>query len=221
LFLRVNEENLGWSRNLDWILILLRRVGSLLKTKNKREVKGMVGVNELVEVTRKMLYRECEKRGVNFDEDLVHDVLLRVWKFFKERFDCSRGVKWTTYVWYVIDSVLRDKKKELQKCRNVLSFDCVFSQQDDESGELFWNEVSIELEESFSEKLLRVLRLYDDIGDDFVRLVIGDVDVSDALRSIKVSKKKGEEWIEWWLGRRLSDNERRCCGEIRAFLNEM
>jgi len=180
----------------------------------------MVNVNDLVEVTRKMLYKECEKRGVSFDEDLVHDVLLRVWKFLKEKFDHSRGVKWTTYVWYVIDSVLKDKKKELQKCRNVLSFDCVFSQQDDESGELFWNEVSVELEESFSEKLLWVLRLYD-VSDDFVRLVTGDIDVSNALRSIKVSKKRGEEWIEWWLGRRLSDDERRCCGEIRALLREM
>jgi DNA-directed RNA polymerase specialized sigma24 family protein len=185
-----------------------------------KEVGGMVNVNDLVEVTRKMLYKECEKRGVSFDEDLVHDVLLRVWKFLKEKFDHSRGVKWTTYVWYVIDSVLKDKKKELQKCRNVLSFDCVFSQQDDESGELFWNEVSVELEESFSEKLLWVLRLYD-VSDDFMRLMTGDIDVSNALRSIKVSKKRGEEWIEWWLGRRLSDDERRCCGEIRALLREM
>jgi len=177
----------------------------------------MVDANRFVEVLTKMVYRECKKRGLCPDEDLVQDVLMRGWVALRRLYSQSKGVKWTTYVWYVIDSVLKDRRKELQKCKNVLLFDEVLGKSED--GELE-SDMFVKFEESFSEKLLRIVRWYN-VNEDFVKLVIGDVDVSNALRSIKVSKKKGEEWIEWWLGRRLSEDERRCCGEIRALLREM
>jgi predicted CopG family antitoxin len=73
-------------------------------------------------------------------------------------------------------------------------------------------------EESFSAKVLRLLERYREIDEDFLKLITGDIEVSNALRSITQSRRRGVEWIEWWLGRRLSDEEVRCCEEIRAML---
>jgi len=43
----------------------------------------VIDVDELVDVVNKMVWKECSKRGIKADEDVVHDVLLRMWSLIK------------------------------------------------------------------------------------------------------------------------------------------
>jgi hypothetical protein len=170
---------------------------------------------EFVNVTTKMLCKECYRRGIPVDDDLIQSVLLFVWDKIVRRYDDKRA-KWTTYAWRVIDSFLKDLLIEKSKKLEIVSFEDILCESDcDNKIDHYFADT---YEESFSSKLLKLLAKYSDLGQDFLKLITGDVDVSNALRSIKVSKRKGEDWIEWWLGRKLTDEERRCCGEIKMLL---
>jgi len=173
----------------------------------------MVGANEFIEIVTKMVYRESMKRMIKVDEDLVQDVLVKAWSCMKMLYDSEKGAKWTTYIWRVIDSVLKDKMKDKMKELRNVSLEEMLENGEDlcfASGG-----------ESFRTKLLRLLESYSDlVGEDFFRLVIGDTDISNALKSVSVSKSDGEVWIEFWLGRKLTEAERRCCAEVREMLRE-
>lgn len=187
-----------------------------MSRKNKQGGADMVNAKEFVETVVRMLYSECKKRGLYPDEDLVQDVVMWGWDALKRLYDKDRGVKLTTYLWKVIDTAL---KNVVARNRKVVFLEDMREQDEDGHVRDWYYEDT--RKESFSSKLLRIVERYSGlIGEDFLKLLIGDVDVSNALRSVRVSKVKGEEWIQWWLGRQLTEVERRCCQEIRELLLE-
>ena len=175
----------------------------------------VVGVNELVEVITRMVYRECSKRNICVDEDILHDVFVKVWIFLKKNGEVR--ATWTGYVWRVVNSVLNDLLRERYEWSRFVYFEDMKGEDENESK---FDEFLVDRnDESFSSRLLRVLVRYSGlVGEDFLRLVIGDMDVSNALRSVRLNRKKGVEWIEWWLQRKLTEEERRCCEDIKAIL---
>jgi len=179
----------------------------------------MVNAKEFVEVVTKIVYKECLRRGVMFDEDLQQDVLMWGWDALKRLYSESKGVKWTTYVWTVVDSELKNRlQRKNKELRNVY-LEELRENEDGEVRDWYLEDVR---EESFSSKLLKLLKKYWSlVGEDFLRLVTAGVDASNALRSLSVSRRKGEEWIEWWLGRELTEAEKECCQEIRELLKEV
>ena len=180
----------------------------------------MVEVKEYIETVTKMLYCECRRRNLYADEDLVQECLMRSLEAMKELYDERRGVKWTTYIWRVIDSLLKDELLRRSKELNNVSLEEMRESNSD--GEVRDWYLRDDTRVSFSSRLLNLLSKYQRlVGEDFLRLMIGDTDISNALRSLSISKKGGEEWIEWWLGRALSEVERKCCQEIRELLQEV
>jgi DNA-directed RNA polymerase specialized sigma24 family protein len=174
----------------------------------------VIDMNELVEVVNKMVWKECYKKGLkDVNEDVVQEVLLRMWRLIK-RNNGEVLETWTGYVWRAVNSVLNNLLRERYERMNVVYLEDMVS-EDEEEVDVFLVD---KREESFSVKVLRLIERYKDLGEDFLRLIMGDIDVSNALRSITQSRKKGVEWIEWWLGRKLSDEEMRCCEEIKAML---
>jgi hypothetical protein len=179
----------------------------------------MLDVKEFVEVATKMLYRECLRRGVIFDEDLQQEVLMWGWDAMKRLYNSEKGVKWTTYIWMVVDSVLKDKVWRRNKELRNISLEKMRENDDGEVRDWYLED---KREESFSSRLLKLLRKYWGlVGEDFLRLMVGDTDVSNALRSLSASQRRGEEWVEWWLGRGLTEAEKKCCQEIRELLREV
>jgi hypothetical protein len=172
----------------------------------------LVDVNELVDVVNKMVWKECYKRGVKVDEDIVQDVLLRMWRLFR-KYDGKLLGTWTGYVWCVVNSVLNNLLREKYERSNVVYLNDLVREDEDEIERFL-----VDTRCDFSVKLFRVLAKYRELGDDFLKLVMGDIDVSNALRSVSQSRKKGIEWIEWWIGRKLSEEEVKCCEEIKALL---
>jgi DNA-directed RNA polymerase specialized sigma24 family protein len=173
----------------------------------------MVDVNDLVEVVNKMVWKECYKRGIKVDEDIIQDVLLRMWRLFKKH-NGDVMETWTGYVWCVVNSVLNNLLREKYESSNVVYLNDLL-REDENEFERFLVDTRCD---SFSVKLIRVLAKSRELGDDFLKLVMGDIEVSNALRSVSQSRKKGMEWIEWWIGRKLSEEEVRCCEEIKALL---
>jgi hypothetical protein len=114
----------------------------------------------------------------------------------------------------VVNSVLNNLLREKYESSNVIYLNDLVREDEDEL-ERFLVDTRCD---SFSAKLIRVLAKYRELGDDFLKLVMGDIDVSNALRSVSQSRKKGIEWIEWWIQRKLSEEEVRCCEEIKALL---
>jgi DNA-directed RNA polymerase specialized sigma24 family protein len=175
----------------------------------------VVGVDELIEVITKMVYKECSKRNICVDEDILHDVFVKVWKFVKNHREIRKT--WTGYVWRVVNSVLNDLLRERYEWSRFVYFEDM--KGEDESESKFEEFLVDRNGESFSNKLLKVVEKYSGlVGEDFLKLVIGDMDVSNALKSVQLSRKKGVEWIEWWLQRKLSEEEVRCCEDIKAIL---
>jgi len=179
----------------------------------------MVDAKEFVEVVTRMVRKECLRRGVMFDEDLVQECLMWGWDALKRLYSGSKGARWTTYVWTVVDSELKNRlQRKNKELRNVYLEEL----RENEDGEVRDWYLEDNKGESFSSRLLRLLsKYYRLIGEDFLRLVIGDIDISNALSSLSVSKKRGSEWIEWWLGRKLTEEEKKCCQEIRELLEEV
>jgi predicted CopG family antitoxin len=173
----------------------------------------MLEMNELMNVVNKMVWKECSKRGLMPDKDVVQEVLLRMWRLIK-RCDGNVLETWTGYAWRVVNSVLNNLLRERYERMNVVYLEDMVS-EDVEEVDMFLVDMK---GESFSDRLLRLLERYRNIEEDFLKLIIGDIEVSNALRSITQSRKRGKEWIEWWLGRRLSDEEVKCYEEIRAML---
>jgi hypothetical protein len=188
------------------------RIVSLIIT-----IKGggamVIDVNELVEVVNKMVWKECSKRGIKVDEDVVHDVFLRIWSLIK-RNNGEVWETWTGYVWRAVNSVLNNLLRERYERSNVVYLEDMVSEEEEEVDRLLVDKRV----ESFSVKMLRLLEKYKGVGEDFLRLITGNIEVSNALRSITQSRKKGVEWIEWWLGRKLSEVEVMCCEEIKELL---
>jgi hypothetical protein len=189
----------------------------------------MVEVKEFIEVVTTILHKECTKRDLEFDEDVLQEVLMWGWDALTRLYDSRRGVKWTTYIWRVVDSVLKDRIWRMNRGMSIVSVEEMKGDSDgewyledkkeDSDGEWYLEDKK---EERFSSRVLGLLENYwGAVGQDFLRLVVGDVDISNALRSVAVSNKKGEEWVEWWLGRSLTEQERRCCRELRELLAEV
>lgn len=176
----------------------------------------VVEMSELIEVITRMIYKECSKRNMCMDEDVFQEVFLRVWRFIK-RNDGKVRETWTGYVWRVVNSVLNNFLRE-KYMRSMVVYLEDIARKDGEEGEVD-SYLIADKEESFSARLFRVLERYDGrLGEDFLRLLVGDMDVSNALRSATQSRKKGVEWIEWWLCRKLSEEEKACCKEIEDLL---
>jgi hypothetical protein len=179
----------------------------------------MIDVKEFVDVLTKMVYSECKKWGLYPDEDLVQDVLMWGWDALKRLYSQSKGVKWTTYLWSVVDTSLKNRLFVKKRQGSIVSLEDM--RDDGDGGVRDWYLEDGRVE-SFSSRLLKLIVEYGSVvGDDFLKVVMGDIDISNALRSAAVSKSRGEEWIEWWLGRKLNEEEVKCCQEIRELLREV
>ncbi len=172
-----------------------------------------IDVNELVEVVNKMTWKECRRRGIVFNEDIVQEVMLKMWRLIKKN-NGEVLETWTGYAWRAVNSVLNNLIREKYKKVNIIYLEDLI-REDEEEVDKFLIDVR---DESFSVKVIKLVEKYKSIGEDFLRIITGDIEVSNVLRSITQSRKRDVEWIEWWLGRKLTSEEMRCCEEIKGML---
>jgi RNA polymerase sigma factor (sigma-70 family) len=176
----------------------------------------MMDINKAIEFATRLLYKECRRRGVVCNEDMVQDAALKAVMAVK-MFDERRGAPFSSYLWKAVNNMLHDWC--VAKNYDLLN---VSLWHENEDGEEHVLDIPASDEKNFDDELMRILlRYHGKIGKDFCELISGHVDVSNALKSIANSKKSGEKWIEGWLGRRLSREERKCCGEIKMMLREV
>jgi hypothetical protein len=178
--------------------------------------RSMMDMDRAIEFATRLLYKECRKRGVVCNKDMVQDAALKAVMAVK-MFDKRRGAPFSSYLWKAVNNMLHDWC--VVKNYDLLN---VSLWHENEDGEEHVLDIPASDEKNFDDELMRILSKYQErIGKDFCELVSGRVDVSNALKSIANSKKRGEKWIEGWLGRRLSREERKCCGEIKMMLREV
>ena len=173
---------------------------------------------QVLEQVKYMFYSEVKRRNLILSEedlrDLEQSVLMWALDAMRRLYDSSKKTKLSSYLWFVIDSALKDY---LYRSNRVSSYVSIEEMREDEDGkERDWY-LEDRREESFSVKLLRILFKYK-IGEDLFRLLIGDVDVPNIIRSVSASRVKGERWIEKYLNRELSEEERKCLEEVRVSL---
>jgi hypothetical protein len=176
----------------------------------------MMSIEDAVEFAVKLAYKECRRRGIVYGEDIAQEAALKAIMAIR-MFDENRGVPFSSYLWKAINNMLHNlcvvKNHDLL---NVSIF------QENEDGEECVLDIPASDEKNFDDELRRILSKYQGkVGKDLCELMSGYVDVSNALKSIANSKRRGEKWIEKWIGRRLSEEEKRCCKEIRMMLREL
>jgi hypothetical protein len=170
---------------------------------------------EFVETVTKVLYRQAASRGIKVDEDLLQEAFLRAC-IARKSYSPDRGTRFSTYLWKAISSVLADYYNHYQP--DNLSLDDMMLNDNGRRRDWYLEDTR---SESFISKLYRLLSKYIGlVGEDFWQLVTAQVDVSNVLRSVGVSYVKGEGWIECWLGRQLTAEEKQCCQEIKELLRE-
>lgn len=175
----------------------------------------MMDMNKAVEFATRLLYKECRKRGVVCNEDMVQDAALKAVMAVK-MFDESRGAPFSSYLWKAINNMLHNWC--MVRNYDLLNVSIWHKNEDGEESVL---DIPASDDRNFSDELMRIVLKYrGKVGEDFCELVLG-YDVDNALKSVANSKRSGEKWVERWLGRKLSREERACCGEIRMMLREV
>ena len=176
----------------------------------------MIDVRDAIEFAIKIAHAECKKRGIVYDEDIAQEAALKAVMAVK-MFDGQRGVPFSSYLWKAINNMLN----RWSEIRNHNLLNVSIFQENEDGGEHVLN-IPASDEKNFDDELIKVLSRYrGKVGKDFCELMLGHVDVPNALKSIANSKKNGEKWVEGWLGRRLGREERACCREIRMMLQEL
>jgi RNA polymerase sigma factor (sigma-70 family) len=189
------------------------KVVDVLCVKRRR---SMMDMNKAIEFATRLLYKECRNRGIVYNEDLVQDAALKAVMAVK-MFDERRGAPFSSYLWRAINNMLHDWCA--MKNRDLLNVSIWHENEDGEESVL---DIPASDDRNFNDELMGILLKYQGkVGKDFCELVLGYKDVDNALRSVANSRKRGEKWIEGWLGRRLSREERACCSEIRMMLREV
>jgi hypothetical protein len=176
----------------------------------------MMSMEDAIEFAVKIAHKECRRRGIAYDEDVAQEAALKAVMAVK-MFDESRGAPFSSYLWKAVYNML-NRWSEVRNCDllNVSIF------QENEDEEEYVLAIPAQNDRNFNDELMGVLLRYQGkIGKDFCKLVLGHVDVPNVLKSIANSKRRGEKWIEGWLGRRLSKEERACCMEIKMILREV
>ena len=142
------------------------------------------------------------------DKDMVQEVLLAVLTRLRN-YDERKGAM-STYLFYVIRSAVVDYVKRENRLRKRF-----VSIEEVEVGELSGDK-------SFYSDFSRVLERYMGVvGEDFLRIILADAGSKEyrrMLKSAKLSKEKGENLVEKWLGRELSLLERKCLQELKGLL---
>lgn len=162
-------------------------------------------LEELVRYVQWVLNKEC--LGWVVDKDMIQDVIVAV----LSRLKCydERGAM-STYLFYVIRSAVVDYVKRENKLRKRF-----VSIEEVEVGQLSGDK-------SFYSDFSRVLERYMGVvGEDFLRIILADAGSKEyrrMLKSAKLSKEKGENLVEKWLGRKLSLLERKCLQELKGLL---
>ena len=176
----------------------------------------MIDVRDAIEFAMKIAHTECKKRGIVYNEDVAQEAALKAVMAAK-MFDESRGAPFSSYLWKAVNNMLnRWSEVRNHDLMNVSIF------QENEDGEEHVFDIPASDEKNFDDELIKVLSRYSGkVGKDFCELMLGYVDVPNALKSIANSKKRGEKWIEGWIGRKLSKEEKTCCDEIRMMLREV
>lgn len=183
----------------------------------------MVKTNEVqvLEEARYMFYSEIRKRGLVLGREDLRDleqfVILRCIRAIKYQYSKSKGAKLTSYLWFVIDCAIKDYLNKENKVRFLEAVSLEELRQNEEEGKTGDWYLEDKREKSFSVKLLEVLSKYE-VGEDLFRLLIGDMDIPNAIRSVSASKEKGVGWIERWLGRKLTEEESRCLEDVKELL---
>jgi len=173
-------------------------------------------VNKAIEFAMKLTHKECKMKGITYDEDIAQEAALKAVMAVK-MFDEQRGVPFSSYLWKAVNNMLnRWSETRNHNLLNVSIF------QENEDGEESVLDIPASDDRNFSDRLMEILLRYcGRVGNDFYELVLGYRDVDNALRSVANSKERGEKWIEKWLGRKLSKEERACCREIKMMLHEV
>ena len=176
----------------------------------------MMDIRDAIEFAMKLTHTECKKRRIAYDEDIAQEAALKAVMAVR-MFDDRRGVPFSSYLWKAVNNML-NRWSEVRNY-DLLSIS-VF--QENEDGEEHVLDIPAQEDCNFNDELMKILLKYQGrIGRDFCELVSGHVDVPNALKSIANSKKRGEKWIEGWLGRKLSKEEKQCCNEIKLMLREL
>jgi len=173
-------------------------------------------INEAIEFAVKLTHKECKKRRIAYDEDIAQEAALKAVMAVK-MFDDQRGVPFSSYLWKAVNNML-NRLSEI-KNHNLLNVSIFY---ENENGEEHILDIPVHEDCNFNDELMKILSKYQGrIGNDFCELVSGNADIPNALKSIANSKKRGEKWIEGWLGRKLSKDEKKCCSEIKLMLREL
>lgn len=152
-----------------------------------------------------------EVPGFVVDEEVVHEVVLKVLESLSMgRYDEKKS-KVSTYIYYVIRSVIVDFINKRNKLIFVDIDKCKESQ-------LIVDKKRSEFYRKFSEV---VGKYFEVVGKDFMRIVLADMkesEYSNRLRSATKSKVKGKRIVESWLGRKLTEIEEKCLEELRELI---
>lgn len=176
----------------------------------------MIDVRDAIEFAIKIAHAECKKRGIVYDEDIAQEAALKAVMAVK-MFDDQRGVPFSSYLWKAVNNML-NRWSEVRN-HNLLNIS-IF--QENEDGEEHVLDIPAHKDCNFNDELMKILSKYrGSVGKDFCELVSGHADIPNALKSMANSKKKGEKWLEEWLGRKLSKDEKKCCSEIKLMLREL
>jgi len=176
----------------------------------------MIDMRDAIEFAMKIAHTECRKRGIAYNEDIAQEAALKAVMAAK-MFDDRYGAPFSSYLWKAVNNMLN----RWSEVRNYDLLNISIFQENDDGEELVLH-ISASDEKNFYDELIKVLSRYrGKVGKDFCELMLGHVDVPSALKSIANSKKRGEKWIEGWIGRKLSKEEKTCCDEIRMMLREV
>jgi len=176
----------------------------------------MIDMRDAIEFAMKIAHTECRKRGIAYNEDIAQEAALKAVMAAK-MFDDRYGAPFSSYLWKAVNNMLN-------RWSEVRNYDLlnisIFQENEDREEHVL--DIPAQENCNFNDELMKILLKYlGRIGRDFCELVLGHVDVPRALKSIANSKKKGEKWIEGWLGRKLSREEKKCCNEIKLMLKEL
>jgi hypothetical protein len=149
---------------------------------------------------------------INVDEDLKQEVLTHCW-VANNRFDTTRGTSQSSYIFKVIQSTVIEWGKKNGYHASL-----------DELVELYGDEV-LDIQETptlgmLDEVLIMLEEWKGRVGDDLIGLLSGNVDIPNAIRSVKCGKRTGLEWIESWLKRGLTYLEKQLCFEVWSMVRE-
>jgi DNA-directed RNA polymerase specialized sigma24 family protein len=167
-----------------------------------------------VEDVKRIAYSIARQKKIFLDEDDMQEIYLHVIR--NCRFWRGRNA-FTSFLYCLIEQCISKLLSKKSRRKNEVLLEDLLQRQGEGSG---YDHLSCFVYcESFHEKMLNILNQYN-VKNDLRRLLCGE-GVDRALKSISLSKEKEIDWIEKWLGRKLSKEEIGCCYRLKDILNDV